>query len=199
MHPNNIYSPFKIEELFPTPIYVSMIPDADKVQQELDGVFDSLDFIETPKSLGVTHKSTGIGTQCIIDKFNLFELKKTIIVALKTYLGELGQPITPFKTESWMTSFETGEYAPVHDHCPADISGVYYYRTSGEDGNIFFETPNPISKTSPKFALRCGSRWIQNPVPGKLILFPGWLPHGVMTNTTDSVRHSLSFNIYFNR
>ena len=37
------------------------------------------------------------------------------------------------------------------------------------------------------------------PEVGKLLLFPGWLQHGVSTNTTSSNRKSLAFNIYFNK
>ena len=35
------------------------------------------------------------------------------------------------------------------------------------------------------------------PKEGKILLFPGWLEHGVKTNLTDNVRMSLSFNVYF--
>jgi hypothetical protein len=33
------------------------------------------------------------------------------------------------------------------------------------------------------------------PVSSKLILFPGWLPHGVERNTTEEDRISISFNV----
>ena len=31
------------------------------------------------------------------------------------------------------------------------------------------------------------------------MMFPGWLKHGVYTNTTDNTRISISFNIEFDR
>ena len=38
---------------------------------------------------------------------------------------------------------------------------------------------------------------VVNPTEGELILFPGWLDHGVQTNDTDDERVSVSFNIRF--
>ena len=40
-------------------------------------------------------------------------------------------------------------------------------------------------------------RMVVNPTEGELILFPGWLDHGVQTNDTDDERVSVSFNIRF--
>ena len=92
--------------------------------------------------------------------------------------------------------FQKGNYAHIHKHGFSDISGVYYYRTNGSDGDIFFETP--VTETG------CSKFWINHsltfniaPEKGLIILFPGWLSHGVRTNTTDDQRISLSFNINY--
>ena len=39
--------------------------------------------------------------------------------------------------------------------------------------------------------------WEHKPEVGKILLFPGWLKHGINTNNTDNIRISLSFNICF--
>ena len=92
--------------------------------------------------------------------------------------------------------FKKGNYAHIHKHGFSDISGVYYYRTNGSDGDIFFETP--VTETG------CSKFWSNHsltfniaPEKGLIILFPGWLSHGVRTNTTDNQRISLSFNINY--
>ena len=69
--------------------------------------------------------------------------------------------------------------------------------TLSKDGDIFFEPPFPQMKQSKVFYQHSAS-WDHIPDPGKLILFPGWLPHGVKTNTTDTDRISLSFNTFVN-
>ena len=92
--------------------------------------------------------------------------------------------------------FQKGNYAHIHKHGFSDISGVYYYRTNGSDGDIFFETP--VTETG------CSKFWMNHsltfsipPEKGLILLFPGWLSHGVRTNTTDNQRISLSFNINY--
>ena len=64
------------------------------------------------------------------------------------------------------------------------------------DGDLFFEDPRPSSCTSIA-TNNLANRIRYTPQVGKLVLFPGWLPHGIMTNTTDNKRVSLSFNISF--
>lgn len=95
-----------------------------------------------------------------------------------------------------MTSFDTGEYGHIHTHPRSDMSGVYYYKTNGDDGNIFFMSGNESSKNSICFG-SYSDRWIHYPVIGKIILFPSYLSHGITTNTSNSVRHSISFNVSF--
>lgn len=100
-----------------------------------------------------------------------------------------------YRLTSWITSNDKGEYPPFHNHLNADISGVYYYQTNGEDGNIFFVTPT-LAMTNSVFS-KLADNFHVKPEVGKLLLFPGWLQHGVATNTSNNNRKSLAFNIYF--
>jgi uncharacterized protein (TIGR02466 family) len=95
--------------------------------------------------------------------------------------------------ESWINFGKQYSYQSIHNHSPADISGVYYYMTNCLDGNIVFNCESTGLKTS---------KWINvnsqipiSPKNGKLILFPSYLEHFVEMNETDSERISLSFNL----
>ena len=125
------------------------------------------------------------------------KLSKEIDKHLKEYCSEIGYEYKRYKIDSWLSKFGKGNYAHIHHHGITDISGVYYYKTNGNDGKIFFETPNPFLDTQLCY-LRYGETWEHKPQEGKILLFPGWLRHGVRTNETDNTRISLSFNIYFN-
>ena len=103
-----------------------------------------------------------------------------------------------YELQSWFSKFTPGDYAQIHNHKHVDISGVYYYKTNGDDGDFFFESPNPHLSTSYTFG-HLGRRWEYKPKSGKILLFPGWLNHGVKTNETKDERISLSFNIIFSR
>ena len=74
----------------------------------------------------------------------------------------------------------------------------WYYKTNKEDGYLYFQTPNPYLEGSLCYTNQ-GHRWKHSPQEGKLLLFPGWLKHGVTTNETEDTRISISFNIIFHR
>jgi uncharacterized protein (TIGR02466 family) len=189
---------FIIEELFPTPIYASIISNVDEVQQEIDAVYDKVKFNEPPKHWGKTHKLSSTDTN-VLDDLSLEKTKATIINAVSEYCNFLQHKVRNYRMESWFTSFSNGEYAQMHEHGFADISGVYYYKTNGEDGTLFFENPTGQSLSSLLYHKKYAVRWEHKPIVGKLLLFPAWLKHGVTTNITDSHRSSLSFNIFFDR
>jgi len=199
-----------IEYWFPTPIYFSYIeePMLSKIQKDFDYVFSDL------KSSGQFIKKEGWGDDkhslsdtsfktSIIEKYQLVDFQNEIVKHVQTFLLDPSfnrtTPLNRFKIpEAWMTLTRKGEMAHKHDHGSADLAGVYYYQTNSEDGSIYFDSPNTIVKTN--YVLQpIINRVVHNPVVGKLILFPGGLDHGVLPNSTDSERISISFNIYFER
>ena len=63
---------------------------------------------------------------------------------------------------------------------------------------MFFECPSPGMGDSLVYS-KWGRRLTPKVSEGLMILFPGFLKHGIETNTTDHDRISLSFNILFDR
>ena len=188
-----------IEHLYSTPLYCNIVNDYKTVNYHIDKIIDKVDF-KTGVWGASTHAiSTDFGersTPNILKEFGLRKLEKEIHKHLEEYCDELGFEMPSYRFLSWFSKFEKGNYAHIHNHGHFDISGVYYYKTNGEDGKIFFETPNPFLDTKICY-LRHGGEWDHTPEVGKILLFPGWLRHGVKTNETDNTRISLSFNIYF--
>ena len=71
---------------------------------------------------------------------------------------------------------------------------MFYHKTNNEDGDIWFE--NPVIQTEQ--SLSYTQEVVKySPQKGKLIMFPGYMKHGVLRNQTQDTRVSLSFNIYF--
>ena len=93
---------------------------------------------------------------------------------------------------SWFSCFQKNNYAHIHSHRAADIAGVYYFSTDGDDGDLFFTSPIANAKASKSWAQE---KINYPPQQGSLLLFPGWLEHGVGTNLKDHARISLSFNV----
>ena len=86
----------------------------------------------------------------------------------------------------------------VHCHPNSFLSGVYYVNTTEKTGNIFFQDPRPAASMSAcpvtEFMPWTIRQVSYQPVPGGMLIFPGWLYHGVEPNLSDAPRVSLSFN-----
>lgn len=187
-----------IESAFATPIYFAMVDNAVDVKKEYNEVKDELSFFDTPEMWGKPQKLTTQNfDDDIVEIKNMNVISKVIDDHLKIFLDALNFPKKKYRMTSWITSNSKGEYSPVHNHLNADISGVYYYQTNENDGSIFFVTPT-LAMTNSIFTKFSDNIYVK-PEEGKLLMFPGWLQHGVSTNTTDSVRSSLAFNVYFEK
>jgi uncharacterized protein (TIGR02466 family) len=89
----------------------------------------------------------------------------------------------------------------VHTHDNSFVAGAYYLKAQPRQGTINFYRSysqdfciasqavidhfTPLSASAISF----------EPTTSKLIMFPGWLPHGVERNELDEERISISFNI----
>jgi len=197
-----------IEGWFPTPIYHSMIQDTEftQIQNDFASVVDDLEknigFQHNPGWLPNTHKlSDTTFTKNLIEEYNLKAFAQELVKHVSIYARQLGCPpskVSEFKiVQSWMTNTSPGEYAHTHNHGSVDISGAYYYKTNGHDGSITFM--NPVAQFSTYLLEHVPNDVSYAPENGKIILFPGWLDHGVPENKTSDDRISVSFNINFRR
>jgi len=189
----------KVISLFPTPIYKSFISNFSEVQKELDDCIGDIDF-RMVTEWGTTHYlSDPYFKSSIIYEKNLDNLKKGIDIALSEYCSEIRHGYDKYDIiDSWMTLFKKNNYAHIHSHGEADLAGVYYYKTgmSDNDSSFFFCTPVVGSEAS----IFWGEQRISmRPEEGTILLFPGWLRHGVTMNETDDDRVSISFNLVFDK
>tara|TARA_Y100000766_G_scaffold264940_1_gene258119 strand:- start:92 stop:670 length:579 start_codon:yes stop_codon:yes gene_type:complete len=183
---------------FSVPIYCGGVTDFNLIQNELDTCIGKVDFSMNDK-WGSTHylSDTSFNSN-IIEDLNLEYFSKEIGIHVEEYCNKLNfNNIPNYKIiSSWFALFRKGNYAHIHNHGDSDIAGVYYYKRSGNDGNLFFCSPNKAADTSVLFM---NNRLVTNTKEGEIVLFPGFLDHGVQTNDSDDERVSLSFNIYFDR
>lgn len=192
-----------LQPIYPTPIFFGKVDNHKEIGEELDPVLDEIDF-QYRDTWGATHYlSDPTFKENLIVKHDLKELKKGIEKNLFEYLGELfdqpwdgryGYTIT----HSWAALFVKGNYGHIHSHGEADIAGVYYHELPEGSGGLFFEPPAPGLCDSLVYS-KWGRRMTPNVSEGTMLLFPGFLKHGIETNKTDHERLSLSFNILFDR
>lgn len=185
MHPN-------IKSLFPSYVYVEgKIDNFDDIQQEMRGVVDSIKFNLHSDWKDCCLSNTDFNDN-LLDKMPLF--RKELCKHVENYCEEMRfyDDCSVDITSSWFVKIYQHNYAHIHTHKDADITGVYYLKTNGDDGSLFFLTPNPGQECSRSWA---DHRIYEAPENGKLLLFPGWLKHGVTRNLTEKSRISFSFNI----
>ena len=186
-----------LELIFPTPVWHQQV-DSSGINDQIDLNVNDGDFILRDKWFSNVYMTTETFNEDIISDKKLYLLETIIDDCLVNYTDQLGYKPKPYTRTSWFSMYKGGEknYAHVHNHNDADISGVYYYKTNGSDGDIYFKTPNPFLDSTKCFK-SAGNPVSVSPKEGMLILFPGWLQHGVRTNITNDTKISLSFNIYY--
>lgn len=197
---------FGLHQLWPTIVLETKLED--NIQTEISNIIEDVEFSPAPADWGSTHKiskprplndenitNSQFGDD-VISQYGLTALSQEIHKYVLSYCQVHGLRYTKYKRSSWFTLFEKGDYAILHNHGTSAISGCYYYKTSGEDSNIFFRNPLPQMVSSSTYNVHSGINIIKVEI-GKMLLFPGWLDHGVIKNETDEKRISLAFNIYF--
>lgn len=108
-----------------------------------------------------------------------------LLTHVKNYLNESDIPFGDIDIfESWVNVTRYNGYQKYHIHYLDEcfISGVYYFQTNGNDGDIVFNFLEDESTIS------------FQPEIGKIILFPSSTRHKVTKNTSGSDRISIAFN-----
>jgi uncharacterized protein (TIGR02466 family) len=193
-----------IEAFFPIPLYKYQLErnDYDPVQQELTVMYQAqLATMQKNPDWDVnTHMLTDPTFNCnVLKQYNCTAFTDVLTRSIRDYLTSLGTAQVEYSIiNSWCTLTRQGEYAKLHDHSTADLSGVYYLKTTGHDGHLYFT--NPHSELSHSWAFRDTPKIMGvEPVQGQLMLWPGFLWHGTGKNTTNRDRVSISFNIGLKR
>lgn len=208
--------------LFPTPIYTDQatLDNYDSVQLEIQAVlkhiketnnFDDVsDIYKDAATYNKDHKHGYIIKNNIIKNHKMSKLEKRIYEVLDNYTQRVDWTgVSKYNDEiritgewkiinSWVNIAENGVRHDFHSHPGYTISGVYYFRVSAKQGGIAFNNPNPIvfnagfpeGKITPQILEIL-------PRDGDVILFPSWLQHGTVENTTNEERISIAFNIDF--
>jgi uncharacterized protein (TIGR02466 family) len=107
--------------------------------------------------------------------------------------------VRPTIASCWANINGPGASNVVHVHPLCFLSGVYYVQAEANSGQVFFLDPRPapvmmlppVTEHSP---------WTFNqvryqPKPGRMLIFPAWLQHGVESNPGPTDRICISFNI----
>ncbi|MFT5693421.1 MAG: hypothetical protein ACI92E_002759 [Oceanicoccus sp.] len=106
-----------------------------------------------------------------------------------------------FKVDSWANINRHGGYNRVHNHPNAMWSGVYYVSPGDpddswpENGKLEMVDPRAGINMMYQDGTVMAARYMIDPVPGLMIMFPSWLQHFVHPFYGQGERISIAFNI----
>lgn len=190
------------EDWFPTPIWGFEHPDPGPLNADL------LRRIAAERELdpkGLSDRSTVLGWHSKDDlhRRNGFEplgafLRAGIAEAVNFLKWDPNQ-VEPILATCWANVNGRGASNVVHTHPLCFLSGVYYVQAAPDSGHVFFLDPRPaavmIAPPTSEFTPWTFHQVRYEPRPGRMLLFPSWLQHGVEPNRSDSDRVCISFNV----
>jgi len=119
-------------------------------------------------------------------------------------LGDAAREVTHgIQAEAWAVVYRSGGSLRPHTHHDSAWSGVYYVEAGdpgdpgGDAGYLQLLDPRPAAiarQASP------GTERIR-PVPGRMVAFPGWLPHSVQATVSgpSSLRICIAWNVAYDK
>ena len=202
------HSKGEVLPLFPTPLYTykaegnQYVDIQEEVSKVVTGLYESALWGQNPQWDSTTHflSNRGNFVECLLEEKSMKVLTEFILEHCKYYMQmmNVGDIYTPAIESSWLTLTKPGLHAHIHDHGLNQISGVYWFKTNGQDGNIFFRNALKALKANP-IGSSIGNESQFQPEQGRIVMWPGFLDHGVYENKTNEDRISLSFNLQLHR
>ena len=182
-----------IKDLWPTPLYMNeIVPSQETIDFAL-----SADYERTSESMRTIDKE-------ILN--SLPELKKEIEKEIDKYTRDylkVDDNIEFYITTSWINKHKPDDYAVVHHHSNAILSGIYYIRQPRWSGDLLIHennmTPNISNKVMLNYKEMTDTTTTHYQIPpedGLLLLFPAHLMHSVEKNKSPHDRYSLGFNVF---
>ena len=201
----------QIRQLFPTPIAVLAVPDADKINDALEALI-----FEREKAVPSVHHSNWGGWQSPTDFPDWCgDAGKSVLtiarqMATNLTCDRLGKPVPiNWRLNAWANVNRLGQGNEFHTHPGAFWSATYYVRDGGAGadpslgGEFEIQDPRGVGPAmlAPDLAIRTpggqsiGASEVVRPVAGNLVMFPSWLSHGVRPYSGKDTRISIALNL----
>ena len=197
--------------LFPTPVAIVRLPDAERLNAELKHVILEREQADP----GTQHSNLG-GWQ---SSWDLAEwggsAVRQVLATARGLAGKLtanrqgGPAAVDWKINCWANVNRQGHGNEFHTHPGAFWSGSYYVEDGGAAADPAaggeFEVQDPRGVAPAMYApmltfagpagASLGASETIRPASGMMILFPSWLQHAVRPYTGEAVRISIAFNL----
>jgi uncharacterized protein (TIGR02466 family) len=187
---------------FPCPIYQNVIEEHlwPEIQTKVfQYIRNNKDLFEPSWYLCPTLSTFHVKDEQVL---NISLLNSQIYSHVEKYLEYWGdfekQPTSLTLHNIWVNIAKKGSYQEEHHHNDFFLSGTIYFQVNPESGP--FQFINPLSAQSVLFNSpeKFGYSYTIKPQNSMIIIFPSWMPHRVLANSSNEDRISVSFNIKSN-
>jgi uncharacterized protein (TIGR02466 family) len=190
-------------DIFPTTIYKTSYNEIESLQADiLPGLEDI--FLKAEKNNQRNIKQ-GVSSFDIISDLHTQDTYKTLVEFInchaQVYWKTLGYStkLNPVIRHMWANRYNSNGYIELHNHSPINIVGTFYLKKQADVANIVLEHPNHILLNHQPIAYgpTAYKQFEQeiNTESGDLLMFPGYLQHRTLVNTSTEDRIIIGFNI----
>jgi uncharacterized protein (TIGR02466 family) len=130
------------------------------------------------------------------------ELKEIILNYFNLYKDNiLKYESTDFEiTTSWITKTSEGDQSHLHHHKNSCFSGILYFDTIENGGNLIFNNIGLITSSfllnkPSEFNIYNSPSWNISPKKNMIVFFPSYLYHQIQRHNSKIIRYSLAFDI----
>jgi len=189
--------------LFVTPVVNYQWPDSNTLNTELRNYILGMEKSEASLSksnVGGWHSSLDFLSRDAAPIQQLRERLWSFTHDLFQQFSQPGQKLD-FRIEGWANILRQGQYHSVHAHPNATWSGVYYVSGNEEiedqpfSGRFELLDPRPGASLNYADCSTLYNRFLLNPQPGQMFVFPSWLQHQVHPYFGAEERISIAFNV----
>jgi uncharacterized protein (TIGR02466 family) len=127
-------------------------------------------------------------------------ISDAVTALTRAELGDAASEVTHgINAEAWAVVYRSGGSLRPHTHHDSVWSGVYYVAagdTSGDTDAGYLQLLDP--RPAAVAVQATGGPERIRPVPGRMVAFPGWVPHSVQA-TSDSQRICIAWNVAYDK
>jgi uncharacterized protein (TIGR02466 family) len=195
---------------FPTVIFQNDVEGGEHLNKTLL----DLTYAERERGIAVNKSNTAeLGSWHSATNLHKNPAYEPLLTQVDAALSRISEELTYAKdhvlkvTSMWSIINPPGNGNRAHCHPGSLWSGVYYVQAPENAGNIEFIDPRTVTimhqpkyETKKKRPRECWTKVNYKPIPGRMVIFPAWLYHGVDTNLTKekgraSDRVIIAFNV----
>jgi uncharacterized protein (TIGR02466 family) len=154
-----------------------------------------------PEGIGISNRGGWQSDDDINERpefASLIQFVESAMVEVKEFLT-VEDNITFRVATAWVNFNGKGDYNVKHVHGNSFFSGVYYVKVPENAGQIKISDPNParVCFYPPYKEAGPHNAFSHNfdPVEGRVVIFPGYVPHEVTPTMNDEERCSIAFNV----